>query len=113
MVVGGVVDRASHAWLPVSVGTWPDTVYMQRQPTASERDAVRRIIDRLRARRAALRRLNGRVTPLRSRLYGLFALFALAVLAVAVVGFVATGNDHVAEDIVSWLGLHGDAATDR
>ena len=43
-------------------------------------------------------------------LYGFFALFALCVLAVAIVGIVATGNDHVAEDIVSWLGLHGDAA---
>ena len=27
-----------------------------------------------------------------------------------VVGIFATGNDDVAEDIVSWLGLHGDAA---
>src|SRR4029079_98255 len=44
-------------------------------------------------------------------LCGLFALFALCVLAVAVVGIIASDNDHVAEDIVSWLGLHGDAAT--
>jgi len=55
--------------------------------------------------------LNGRVSAAAITLYGLFALFALCVLAVAVVGILATDNDNVAEDIVSWLGLHGDAAT--
>src|SRR5690349_8402469 len=55
--------------------------------------------------------LDGRVSAAAITLYGLFALFALCVLAVALVGIFATGNDHVAEDIVSWLGLHGDAAS--
>ena len=72
---------------------------------------MRRIIERLRAVAQRYGELNGRVSAAAITLYGLFALFALCVLAVAVVGIFATGNDHVAEDIVSWLGLHGDAAT--
>ncbi len=71
---------------------------------------MRRIIERVRAIARRYSELNGRVSAAAITLYGLFALFALCVLAVAIVGIVATGNDHVAEDIVSWLGLHGDAA---
>jgi membrane protein len=71
---------------------------------------VRRIIERLRAIARRYSELNGRVSAAAITLYGLFALFALCVLAVAVVGIVASGNDDIAEDIVSWLGLHGDAA---
>jgi YihY family inner membrane protein len=55
--------------------------------------------------------LNGRLSAAAITLYGFLALFTLCVLAVAVVGNFATGNDDVAHDIVSWLGLHGDAAT--
>jgi uncharacterized BrkB/YihY/UPF0761 family membrane protein len=72
---------------------------------------VRRIIERVRAIARRYGELNGRVSAAAITLYGFLALFALCVLAVAVVGLVASGNDHVAEDIVSWLGLHGDAAT--
>jgi membrane protein len=72
---------------------------------------VRGIIERVRAVARRYGELHGRVSAAAITLYGLFALFALCVLAVAVVGIIATDNDHVAEDIVSWLGLHGDAAT--
>lgn len=72
---------------------------------------MRRIIERVRAIAQRYGELNGRVSAAAITLYGLFALFALCVLAVALVGIVATGNDDVAADIVSWLGLHGDAAT--
>ena len=72
---------------------------------------MRRITERVRAIARRYSELNGRVSAAAITLYGLFALFALCVLAVALVGIFATGNDHVAEDIVSWLGLHGDAAT--
>jgi membrane protein len=54
--------------------------------------------------------LNGRATAAAITLYGFLALFAIAVLAVAIVGFFAAGNDNVAHDIVSWLGLSGSAA---
>jgi membrane protein len=72
---------------------------------------VRRTIERVRAIARRYSELNGRVSAAAITLYGLFALFALCVLAVALVGIIATGNDHVAEDIVGWLGLHGDAAS--
>jgi membrane protein len=72
---------------------------------------VRRTIERVRAIARRYSELNGRVSAAAITLYGLFALFALCVLAVAVVGIVASGNDHVAEDIVRWFGLYGDAAT--
>lgn len=72
---------------------------------------MRRIVERVRAVVQRYGALHGRVSAAAITLYGLFALFALCVLAVALVGIVATDNDHVAEDIVSWLGLHGDAAT--
>jgi membrane protein len=72
---------------------------------------VHGITERVRAIARRYSELNGRVSAAAITLYGLFALFALCVLAVALVGIFATGNDHVAEDIVSWLGLHGDAAT--
>ena len=72
---------------------------------------MRRTIERVRAIARRYSELNGRVSAAALTLYGLFALFALCVLAVAVVGIIATDNDHVAEDIVGWLGLHGDAAT--
>jgi uncharacterized BrkB/YihY/UPF0761 family membrane protein len=71
---------------------------------------VRRIIERVRAIARRYSELNGRVSAAAITLYGFLALFALCVLSVAVVGLLAKGNDHVAEDIVSWLGLHGDAA---
>ena len=35
-------------------------------------------------------------------------IWTWVVLAVAIVGFVESGNDHVAEDIVNWLGEHPD-----
>ena len=54
--------------------------------------------------------LNGSATAAAITLYGFLALFALAVLAVAIVGFVESGNDDVAEDIVNWLGVTGTAA---
>ena len=71
---------------------------------------MRRILDLVHTIARRYTELNGRVSAAAITLYGLFALFALCVLAVALVGILATGNDHVAEDIVSWLGLHGDAA---
>ena len=72
---------------------------------------MRGTIERVRAIARRYSELNGRVSAAAITLYGLFALFALCVLAVAVVGLVASDNDHVAQDIVSWLGLHGDAAS--
>lgn len=71
---------------------------------------MRGIFEQMRSIARRYSELNGRVSAAAITLYGLFALFALCVLAVALVGVFATGNDHVAEDIVSWLGLHGDAA---
>jgi uncharacterized BrkB/YihY/UPF0761 family membrane protein len=81
------------------------------RPDTDRGEPVRRIIERVRAVARRYRDLNGRVSAAAITLYGFLALFALCVLAVAVVGIVASGNDHVAKDIVSWLGLHGDAAT--
>jgi membrane protein len=72
---------------------------------------VRRLVDLVRTIARRYSELNGRVSAAAVTLYGLFALFALCVLAVAIVGVVAADNDHVAQDVVSWLGLHGDAAT--
>jgi membrane protein len=54
--------------------------------------------------------LNGRASAAAITLYGFLALFALCALAVALVGILATGNDDITSDIVSWLGVHGDAA---
>jgi membrane protein len=71
---------------------------------------VGRNFERMRVVARRYRELNGRVSAAAITLYGFLALFALCVLAVAIVGVLATGNDHVAEDIVNWLGLHGDAA---
>jgi membrane protein len=71
---------------------------------------VHRIVSRVRAVYQRYDALNGRATAAAITLYGFLALFALAVLAVAVVGFVESGNDHVAEDIVNWLGVTGTAA---
>jgi membrane protein len=71
---------------------------------------VRSIVLRGRAIYQRYNALNGRATAAAITLYGFLALFALAVLAVAVVGFVSSGNDHVAEDIVNWLGVTGTAA---
>jgi membrane protein len=71
---------------------------------------VRRLIERVRVIARRYGELNGRTSAAAITLYGLFALFALCVLAVSVVGLLATGNDDIAHDIVSWLGLHGDAA---
>jgi membrane protein len=71
---------------------------------------VRPIVLRARAIYQRYDALNGRATAAAITLYGFLALFALAVLAVAVVGFVSSGNDHVAEDIVNWLGVTGTAA---
>lgn len=82
-----------------------------RVSDGDERNPVRRMIERVRAIGRRYSELNGRVSAAAITLYGVFALFALCVLAVALVGLFATGNDHVAEDIVRWLGLHGDAAT--
>ncbi len=72
---------------------------------------VHRIIERIRLIARRYGELNGRTSAAAITLYGLFALFALCVLAVAIVGLLATGNDDIAHDIVSWLGLHGDAAS--
>jgi uncharacterized BrkB/YihY/UPF0761 family membrane protein len=82
-----------------------------RVTTCRREGTVRRIIERVRAIARRYAELNGRVSAAAITLYGFLALFALCALAVAVVGLVASGNDHVAEDIVSWLGLHGDAAS--
>ena len=71
---------------------------------------VRPIVLRVRAIYERYNALNGRATAAAITLYGFLALFALAVLAVAIVGFVESGNDHVAEDIVNWLGVTGTAA---
>jgi len=78
---------------------------------ARREEPVRRIVERVRTIARRYSELNGRVSAAAITLYGFLALFALCVLAVAVVSLVATGNDHIAEDIVRWLGLHGDAAT--
>jgi membrane protein len=72
---------------------------------------VRGILERGRVVYERYVELNGRASAAAITLYGFLALFALCVLAVAIVGLFATGNDHVAHDIVSWLGVHGDAAT--
>jgi uncharacterized BrkB/YihY/UPF0761 family membrane protein len=77
---------------------------------ADERETVRRIVERGRAVFERYQLLNGRASAAAITLYGFLALFALCALAVAIVGIVATGNDDVADDIVSWLGVHGDAA---
>jgi membrane protein len=70
---------------------------------------MRPFVSRMRAVYQRYDALNGRATAAAITLYGFLALFALAVLAVAVVGFVEAGNDHVAEDIVNWLGVTGTA----
>jgi len=75
------------------------------------RSSVHRNIERVRQIARRYGELNGRTTAAAITLYGFLALFALCVLAVAIVGMLATGNDDIAHDIVSWLGLHGDAAT--
>jgi membrane protein len=71
---------------------------------------VHGIIERVRIVARRYVELNGRTSAAAITLYGFLALFALCVLAVAIVGILATGNDNIAHDIVSWLGLHGDAA---
>lgn len=71
---------------------------------------MHRIVSRARDVYGRYNALNGRATAAAITLYGFLALFALAVLAVAIVGFVESGNDHVAEDIVNWLGVTGTAA---
>lgn len=71
---------------------------------------VHSIVSRGRAIYRRYNQLNGRTTAAAITLYGFLALFALAVLAVAIVGFVSSGNDHVAADIVNWLGVTGTAA---
>ncbi len=68
------------------------------------------IVARLRAIYQRYSELNGRATAAAITLYGFVALFALAVLAVAIVGFLSSDNDHVAADIVSFLGVTGSAA---
>jgi membrane protein len=82
---------------------------MQPEPRR-RRDAVRPFVLRVRAVYQRYNALNGRATAAAITLYGFLALFALAVLAVAVVGFLSSGNDNVAEDIVNWLGVTGTAA---
>ena len=72
---------------------------------------MHRNIERVRQIARRYGELNGRTTAAAITLYGFLALFALCVLAVAIVGMLATGNDDIAHDIVSWLGLHGDTAT--
>ena len=84
--------------LPRSSGV--DTVYMR----------VHWIIERVRLVARRYGELNGRTSAAAITLYGFLALFALCVLAVAIVGILATDNEDIAHDIVSWLGLHGDAA---
>lgn len=71
---------------------------------------MRPFVSRMRAVYERYDALNGRATAAAITLYGFLALFAVAVLAVAVVGFVSSGNDHVDEDIVNWLGVTGTAA---
>ena len=71
---------------------------------------MHRIVSRARDVYERYNELNGRATAAAITIYGFLALFALAVLAVAIVGFVESGNDHVAEDIVNWLGVTGTAA---
>jgi membrane protein len=71
---------------------------------------VHSIVSRARAVYQRYNELNGRATAAAITLYGFLALFALAVLAVAIVGFVSSGNENVAEDIVNWLGVTGTAA---
>lgn len=71
---------------------------------------MHRFVLRVRAVYQRYNALNGRATAAAITLYGFLALFALAVLAVAAVGFVSSGNDNVAEDIVNWLGVTGTAA---
>jgi membrane protein len=71
---------------------------------------VHRIVSRARDVYHRYNELNGRATAAAITLYGFLALFALAVLAVAIVGFVESGNEHVAEDLVNWLGVTGTAA---
>ena len=103
--VASSIERRMRALRPV--GT--DTVYMQPE-LRRRRDAVRRFVLRVRAVYQRYNALNGRATAAAITLYGFLALFALAVLAVAVVGFLSSGNDNVAEDIVNWLGVTGTAA---
>jgi membrane protein len=80
------------------------------RPDVEEGTPLHSIVARGRAVYERYIQLNGRATAAAITLYGFLALFALAVLAVAIVGFLSTGNDHVAEDIVNWLGVTGSAA---
>jgi membrane protein len=54
--------------------------------------------------------LNGRANAAAITLYGFLALFAITLLAVAVVGFVDSGRQDVAANIVEFLGVTGTAA---
>ncbi len=80
------------------------------RPDLERRTPLHSIVARGRAVYQRYTQLNGRATAAAITLYGFLALFALAVLAVAIVGFLSTGNDHVAQDIVNWLGVTGSAA---
>lgn len=63
--------------------------------------------------RAFVRRfnqLNGRANAAAITLYGFLALFAITLLAVAAVGFIDSGRQDVAANIVEFLGVTGTAA---
>jgi membrane protein len=71
---------------------------------------VRRIWNSARVIARRYVELHGRATAAAITLYGFLAMFAVAVLAIAVLGFLSTGDNHIARDIVSWLGVKGAAA---
>jgi membrane protein len=54
--------------------------------------------------------LNGRANAAAITLYGFLALFATTLIAVAVVGFFAADRQHVAQNVVEFLGVSGAAA---
>ena len=70
----------------------------------------RRVFDWVRDLQRRYSRIGGQVLAGGIALYGFLSLFALLVLGVAVLGFVSAGNDSLARDITSDLGLTGDAA---
>jgi len=71
---------------------------------------IRRIIASVRDVQRGYSQIGGQALAGGIALYGFLALFALLVLAVAVLGFLSAGNQHLARDVTSDLGLTGDAA---
>jgi len=74
------------------------------------RSRLRQAVDWVRGFVLRFNQLNGRANAAAITLYGFLALFALTLLAVAVVGYLDTGRQDVAKNIVEFLGVTGAAA---